>query len=229
MAQELEKTRREERRLIEQLITAQEEERKLIAYDLHDGLIQQMVGARFHLTNCRARCLEGTGDDESLSRTCDTLTDAIVEGRRIIQGLHPTVLDDLGLIAALQEMAQSMADTAGWDLRLSFQDLPYEPEKSVSVTLFRIAQEALNNARKHAHAGVVSMQLMNGEGISLTVHDDGSGFNADGLTSGERGMGITTMHERAHLLNGTCAIASAPEEGTTITVWVPWNHERMPK
>lgn len=220
MAQELERKRRDARLLIERLIKAQEEERKLVAYDLHDGLIQQLVGARLYLTHCRQNC--SMPDTTGLKRGCDALSEAIVEGRRIIEGLRPATLDDLGLSAALAELAQSMAAAAGWTLDLELQPLSQEPEKSVSVTVYRIAQEALNNVRKHAQASHVRFQLSNGSGISLRVQDDGAGFDVERVVREVRGFGITTMRERAELLNGFCVFDSILEQGTTVSVWIPW-------
>lgn len=221
MAQELERKRQQEHRLVEQLIRAQEEERKLVAFDLHDGLIQQMVGARFYLSNCRDHCpFEAAEAQHGIQRGCEALTEAIIEGRRIIEGLRPAVLDDLGLVAAIEELAQASAHAAGWNLQLELAQLPQEPEKTVSVTLFRIAQEAFNNIRKHAHAGHVKVSLHNGHGIDLTIEDNGIGFDPNANGDG-RGMGVTTMHERAALLNGTCQIISARGSGTQVHVWVP--------
>lgn len=222
MAQELDKKRQKQRRLIEQLITAQEEERKLVAFDLHDGLIQQMVGARFHLTNLRQQCsTEGQGILVSLQHSYDALTEAIAEGRRIIEGLRPVVLDDLGLVAALEEIAQSTTEAARWELKCDFEHLSQEPDKTVSVTLYRIAQEALNNARKHAQATAVSLKLSNSNGLLLTIQDNGCGFDPAALGTRNRGMGITTMRERANLVDGNCAISSSFGCGTTVEVWVP--------
>lgn len=217
MAQELERKRRESKQLIDRLINAQEEERKLVAYDLHDGLIQQMVGARLYLSSCRQDC---PVHDGGIQRGCEALSEAISEGRRIIEGLRPSTLDDLGVVAAIDDLAHRMAQNSGWSVNLHLQSLPHEPEKSVGVTLYRIAQEALNNVRKHADASQVSVHLSNGNGISLRVSDNGSGF---ALEQAERcgGFGITTMHERAELLGGTCHIESLIGGGTTVAVWIP--------
>jgi signal transduction histidine kinase len=222
MSQELERKRNQEHRLIEQLIDAQEEERKLLAYDLHDGLIQQLVGARFYLTNCRQNCPLGEEEGcESVKQTRNTLTDAIIEGRRIVEGLRPAVLDDLGLAAAIEEVAQSTAKISNWELELDIQLLPIEPDKTVGVTLFRIAQEALNNVRKHAQARRVKFIMHNGDGVDLTIEDDGAGFDMASLNRDGHGLGITTMQERAALVHGKCEITSAPHKGTRIHVWMP--------
>jgi signal transduction histidine kinase len=222
MAQELERKRQQEHRLIEQLIRAQEEERKLVAFDLHDGLIQQMVGARFYLSNCREHCPVDAHDARSgIGRGCEALTEAIIEGRRIIEGLRPVVLDDLGLVAAIEELAEQSQRAAGWQLTLNLQTLPTEPEKTVAVTLFRIAQEAFNNIRKHAQAQHVTVTLHNGSGIDLTISDDGAGFDPERVNAEGHGLGVTTMHERAALINGVCTIESQPQAGTRVHVWVP--------
>ncbi len=219
MAQELERKRGQEHRLIEKLINAQEEERKLVAYDLHDGLIQQLVGARYYLTNCREQW--DVGGRENLQLGCDTLTEAIVEGRRIVEGLRPAVLDDLGLAAAIEEVTRITTRGAGLELALDIQKIPIEPDKTVGVTVFRIAQEALNNIRKHASAKHVHLTMHNGNGIDLTIEDDGKGFDLNSINSDGHGLGITTMQERATLIHGICEIESKPGYGTRIHVWVP--------
>lgn len=230
MAVELQNKRMIEHKLIERLIRAQEEERKLLAYDLHDGLIQQMVGARFYLTSCREICPHTAIDAKTgLVRGCDALSEAIVEGRRIIEGLRPATLDDLGFTAAIQEIAQQTARAAGWELTLDLLPLPAEPEKTVAVTLFRIAQEALNNARKHAKARHVRVTLHNGDGITLEIADDGLGFNPKALVGEGRGLGITTMHERASLLNGRCDLHSQPGSGTRVHIFVPCDPHHTPE
>jgi signal transduction histidine kinase len=222
MALELDRKRKQEHRLIEQLIKAQEEERKLVAYDLHDGLLQQLVGARFYLSNSRDTCNRVEGEGCSRVRQgCAVLTEAIVEGRRIIEGLRPAVLDDLGLTAAIEEVARGSASASGWELTLALDTVPADLDKSVAVTLYRIIQEALNNARKHASANHVAIALHNGQGIEVVVTDNGSGFDSAALHAESRGLGITTMRERASLLGGTCTIDSTPGYGTTIRVWVP--------
>lgn len=226
MAHELERKRREAKTLIERLITAQEEERKRVAYDLHDGLIQQMVGARFYLTTCHTGCAAGgRGECMDFRRGCDALSEAIVEGRRIIEGLRPAALDDLGLEAALAELAEAMAVMAGWTLRLEIQPLPTEPDKTAAVTCYRIVQEALNNVRKHARASHVTVALHaasdSAGGMHLLIQDDGIGFDIQAVRTISTGFGLKTIRERAGLLGGMCTIISLPQHGTTIRVWIP--------
>ena len=96
-----------------------------------------------------------------------------------------------------------------------------EPDKAVGVTVFRIAQEALNNIRKHADADHVRLTMRNGTGIDLLIQDDGNGFDPDEPHSDTRGLGVTTMKERATLIHGSCEISSVPGGGTRVHVWVP--------
>jgi signal transduction histidine kinase len=136
MAEQLENERRHNRTLIKKLISAQEDERKRIAYDLHDGLIQQLAGAKMYFA-----MLKTNGDEAHAANIIygeQSLTQAIIEGRRMIEGLHPTILDDLGLVDAIAEHAQQQAKHYGWTLDLQLETLPYTPDKTVSVTIFRI-------------------------------------------------------------------------------------------
>ena len=227
MAQELENKRRREHALIEQLIRAQEEERKLIAYDLHDGLIQSLVGARFYLGQVRGPAEKVMGDQAGgIAEGFNILTDAIAEGRRIMQGLQPMVLEDLGLAAALNELGRSMKETANWQLHMDIVKLPQELDSTTSVILYRITQEALNNIFKHAGATTVWLTLTSVEGkLHLSIRDDGCGFDINPIitsANGSHGWGIRTMRERASMLNGSCVITSKSGKGTTICVTIPY-------
>ena len=217
MAVELEAKRQSERALVERLITAQEEERKRIAYDLHDGLLQQLVGARLSLSQSQP-----APQAEAMFRHgYDTLSSAIVEGRRIMQGLHPSILDDLGLVEALTELVQTTARLGGWALQLELEPLSPEPDRVMSVSLYRIAQEALNNASRHAAAQGVTVRLWQDAGIHLVIADDGRGFNPASPPPSDNGWGLRTMRERVNLLYGTIEIRSQIGTGTTIIIWIP--------
>ncbi len=225
MAGELETKRKAERALVDKLITAQEEERKRIAYDLHDGLLQLLVGARFYLNQCKNNLQDQFSDsaETSFAEGYESLSTAIVEGRRIMNGLHPSTLDDLGLVEALEELAHNAARLGGWDLHLEL-DFPEDVEredKTMRVTLYRIAQEALNNVCKHANAHNVQIKLWTDQGIHLVIADDGEGFVLRKLPHSDGGWGLRTMRERINLLHGTIQIQSQVGVGTTITMWIP--------
>jgi signal transduction histidine kinase len=219
MAGQLENERRQNRTLIKKLISAQEDERKRIAYDLHDGLIQQLVGAKMYLA-----MLKTNGDEAhaaNIEHGEQALTQAIIEGRRMIEGLHPTILDDLGLVDAIAEHAQQQAKLYDWTLDLQLETLPYTPDKTVAVTIFRIVQEALNNVAKHASASRVRIHLSNGNKVHLSIEDNGTGFDTQ-QTNGRNSLGLSTMQERATLLSGTCRIESTLDKGTTVTIELPY-------
>ncbi len=222
LAEELERKRHIERTLVERLIAAQEEERKLIAYDLHDGLIQQLVGARFYLRKCKSCTLQADSNGQ-MQHGYEVLTQAITEGRRLIQGLHPTVLDDLGLVAALQDLLHSMAKSAGWQVTADMDAPLNEPDRATSVTLYRLAQEAFNNAFKHANASHITLKLrFTPTHMTLTIADNGCGFDPAAVApTRERGWGLRTMQERAYMLKGTFELRSQPGSGTEIFVQIP--------
>lgn len=227
MSAELEAKRNAERALLEKLITAQEEERKRIAYELHDGLIQLLVGARFYLNEVKAICSDDLDfpAQEKFTEGYESLSTAIIEGRRIMQGLHPSTLDDLGLVDALEELGRNAARLGGWGIQLSL-DLGEEDQqldKIMNVTLYRIAQEALNNVCKHAEASRVTMKLWSDQGIHLVIADDGGGFDPALMRETNGGWGLRTMQERINLLHGTISIDSQFGTGTSIAIWIPQN------
>jgi signal transduction histidine kinase len=218
MANQLDNERQQNRLLIKQLINAQEDERKRVAYDLHDGLIQQLVGAKMYLAMIKANC-DGQLQ-EHIEQSEEALSQAIVDGRRMIEGLHPTILDDLGLVDAIAELAQQQAQRYDWDLNLQLESLPDTLDKTISVTVFRIVQEALNNVGKHADASQVGIHLSNGNSIRFVVEDDGQGMD---LQNGNlhSGLGIGTMHERTMTLSGKFNIESEVGKGTRVMVELP--------
>ncbi|NPA26540.1 MAG: HAMP domain-containing protein [Chloroflexi bacterium] len=216
--------------LLNRLISAQEEERKLVAYDLHDGLIQTLVGAHLSLNNyLMLRNLDPEKAEALLRQALQDLQRAIREGRRLIQGLRPTVLDDLGLALAVQEVVEAMATEQGWQVDLQIHLPRKRLPPSVEITAFRILQEALNNVRKHAAAKRVQVSLYVKDGrLYGRVQDDGRGFDPQNVarSAGERAaVGLHSMRERARLLGGEWNIVSQPGAGTTVTFWLPLPEE----
>ncbi len=206
--------------LVEQLISAQEEERRMLAYDIHDGLIQRLVAARLYLTNYAA---ERTAEDNAeLTNGLAQLAAAITEARRVIEGLRPALLDDLGLVEALRQYVQEMGAEASWQVTFEAQPGSLRVPDLVEITAFRIAQEALTNARKHAQTDRVSVRLaLEDDKLSLIVRDWGAGFDPEAALSQRHQVGLTSMRERARLVGGECTIESAPGKGTTVRVWLP--------
>lgn len=203
-------------------VAAQEAERRRIAGDLHDGVSQVIAGLTFHLS--AAELALGDGDLAYVTdqvHAARALADlAVAETRSAITGLHSPVLDDLGLAAGLESMARAVPNL---DIEVDAQDLAL-PEHVV-VSLFRIAQEAVQNAVKHADATKAEVRLVkHRRTVVLTVHDDGRGFAATartGTRTAGTGYGVAGMAERASLIGGQLTVLSSPERGTIVEVVVP--------
>jgi PAS domain S-box-containing protein len=201
-----------------------EEERRLIAYELHDGLAQMVISTHQHLQAFAARYRPRAHPTRAaLDRVLDLARRSVTEIRRVIAGLRPTALDDFGLATALQmHVATLQAD--GWaisyDETLGAMRLP----PMIETVLYRIAQEALTNIRKHAQTTRVAVTLANhGQWLRLEVRDWGCGFDPAHVLEdaglGER-MGLRGMRERVALLGGHWSVRSSPGEGTLVVTEV---------
>jgi signal transduction histidine kinase len=214
--------------LVRRLQVAQEEERRRVAYEIHDGLAQVAASAHQHLqTFADYHAPESPGGREALARTVDLVQRTVREARRLIAGLRPTVLDDFGLATAIRLEVEALR-SEGWQVAYD-EDLGDERLPSqVETALFRVAQEALTNVRKHAGRARVAVALGQRDDIvRLEVRDWGRGFGAidhqDRPRPGER-VGLLSMHERVALLRGHCTVTSQPGEGTQVIAEVPLAH-----
>jgi two-component system, NarL family, sensor histidine kinase UhpB len=203
------------------VMDAQEEERRRISRELHDDTAQTLTSLLLY-----AKALEQgdapPGVREALAELREEVARSLEGVRRLARELRPSALDDLGLVAALEGYTHDFSRRTGIELRFEpacgGDRLPPE----VELALYRIAQEALTNAAKHAGPTHIDVGLVREPGsVSLTVRDNGSGFDPSWLPSGDRGLGLFGMKERAELTGGTLAIASAPGAGATISVRIP--------
>jgi signal transduction histidine kinase len=208
------------RRLVGKLITAQEEERRRVAYDVHDGLAQTAAAAHQRLqVFARHNRPDSARGQEDLDEALELVREVVGEAREVIHDLRPTVLDDFGLAAAVRLQVQTLRSEGlevGLEEALGDERLPPELE----TTLFRVAQEALTNVRKHARAAAVHVVLdRSGKAVRLMVRDEGRGFRPDEATKsngpGER-VGLSGMRERLSLLGGRFELQSEPGSGTTV-------------
>jgi signal transduction histidine kinase len=210
-------------RLLRQLVTAQEEERRRVAADIHDDTIQTMValGLRVELARRKAADPELRAE---LDRTLETVRAATRGLRELLFRLHPAVLDRDGLQAALRaEVGRRDDEDAAQPVVELTGSLRAEPGIETRTTLFRIAQEAIGNARRHAGAAHITVHVGDADGgIELRVTDDGRGMDPGLARHPRHGhLGLVAMRERAELAGGRFALSSAPGAGTTVEVWLP--------
>ena len=204
--------------LVAATVSPQEAERRRVAAELHDGVAQAIASLAFHLSAAQVALAEqGPTFAAAQVQAARELADlAFLETRTAVSGLRSPVLDDLGLAAGLESLARSIPQLAV-AVDADELDLP----EHVSTALFRIAQEAIQDAGKHAQATNVRVVLSRtGTRVRLTVSDDGRGFVPSTGTD-EPGYGLVGMHERVQLLGGRLAVESEPGQGTTVRAVVP--------
>jgi signal transduction histidine kinase len=207
-------------RLVERVVFAQDEERRRIAYELHDGISPLVVSAKQHLETARdLRGLDPARADRQLDTAVERLGLAIVETRRVLSALRPSSVASRGLAAAARQSLEEAAAEAGWAIAFDEALGDHRLPAAVETAAFRILQEALANVRKHARAERVEVDLRRqADWLYLDVRDDGLGWAADGEG---RGLGLYSMRERAQLVGGRCAVESAGGRGTRVRVQLP--------
>ena len=209
------------RRLLANLVTAQEEERRRIASDVHDDSIQVMAAALMRVSLIRQQPLDPELDAQ-LAKLQDTSEQAIQRLRNLLFQLRPPSLDREGLAVALNEYLAQWAPEANITYRVD-DNLAEEAPEHVRAILFRIAQEALTNVRKHAHAATVTVTLDDrASGIALHIKDDGVGMTAADFGESRVGhLGLISMRERAELAGGWCRVGGLASRGTSVEAWIP--------
>jgi signal transduction histidine kinase len=215
----LEASQQAAERFAEQVIAAQEAERRRLAGDIHDGISQRLVSLAFHLD----AAADGVTRDTSLAAgelaRARELTDLTLdEAHAAIAGLRPPVLDDLGLADGLASLARSVAQV---QVRVDADS--FRLPEHMEIALYRIAQEALQNVVKHARATIADVELRcDAARALLRVTDDGCGFEPGGPSPGGTSYGLRSMTERAELVGGRLTVTSRPGVGTTVTASVPY-------
>jgi len=211
------------------VVLAQEEERRHIAQELHDGPVQTLI----HL--CRQIDTFGEGlpvepdlgddpDRQTVSELRTIVEGTVAELRGIAKGLRPSILDDLGLVASISQLLADAEKRNEFETSIGVTGKERRLPPTVELALFRVSQEALSNVERHARATRVAVGLdFETNGLRLLVRDDGIGINPDTADEEARrgSLGLPGMAERANLIGGTFVIHSAPGDGTTVDVWVP--------
>ena len=223
-AQELEQSRAELRALAARLQATREEDRTRIAREIHDELGQALTALKLDLAWLGTKRPRGGGNSGALRVMDSSITTRIDETmevvRRIASELRPSVLDQLGLDAAIECLVQEAAKRTGIAVTLQAEEFPRLPEE-VASHAYRIIQEALTNVTRHSKATRVDVKVRRlGTAIILGVEDNGVGFTPQSL-SGVRSLGLVGMRERALACGGTLTIRGGPGEGTAIVVTIP--------
>ncbi|GLU33409.1 cache domain-containing protein [Trinickia caryophylli] len=214
------------KRLAQQVVESQEQERARISRELHDGISQKMVSVKLLFESALAR-LESASEqarvpsaEAALSTGLVRLSDALREVRRISHALRPAMLDDLGLAAALEQLCREVGEEAGIDIAFTRNTSANAPVLSdaINTAFFRIAQEALANILRHAHAKHAALTIDADEhAVSLTIIDDGIGFDIEQAQADARGgIGLRNMRERLDALGGNLSLASTA--GRTVVI-----------
>ena len=218
----LQRNEREFRRLGRAVWRVQEDERRRLARELHDGIGQNLTALKHRL----AQLGDGLPADAALRAQLETAialcSDTLEDTRNLSRLLRPPILDDLGLEAALRWLARSQSESGGMEVALEIEPLPVL-DSDLQTLLFRVAQEALNNVAKHAQAQHALLRLVaRGGHLQLQLVDDGRGCDPEAaVLSG--GSGLGGMRERLRLYDGRLELHSAPGEGTRLRAVVPLN------
>ena len=210
------------KKLTQRVIDTQEEERGRVARELHAGISQILVSARYALDLTARRINMGdVRAADSLDKGITSLTTAIQEVRRISRDLRPGTLDDLGLGPALKTLTEEFSERTGISAELETVVFRNRLDDDAKTAMFRVAQEALTNIERHAEASEVTLRLFGHKsGATLRISDNGKGIR---LEAGAGGLGLRNMQERIEQLDGTLRVLSS-EGGTVIEADVPLTH-----
>jgi signal transduction histidine kinase len=218
--------------LLDKVITAQEEERKRIARDLHDQLGQALSALTMGMDAAESALPSGLDEvKQRIGKSKSLATRALDQTHALILGLRPIVLDDLGLVSAIRAHAQEHLEVRGIPVQVEVRGTPVRLPPDLEITLFRIVQEAISNIAKYANARHVNIRLEFAEStVEVSVQDDGVGFDPSSVLRGEddRGLGLLGMQERATLAEGTFELESQPGQGVRLTVKIPLTKYNRP-
>lgn len=218
-AEELGRLADERRQMLHRIVRAQEEERERVALELHDGLGQVLTSISLFASDLEHEVPEASRP--RAARVNELIRRAIVDGRQLVWSLRPPELERLGLVAALHRLCEeTTTPELSIDLHEEIGDLRLPPETEAVV--YRVVQEAVHNAQKHASASAISILLQRLDGcVTTIVEDNGRGFDAESVPAG-RGLGLIGMRERAELVSGVLVVESSTGAGTRVRLEVPF-------
>ena len=210
-------------RLLDRLISAQEEERRRIARELHDEAGQALTMIMLNL----ARTIDALPEDataakERLSQSRSLAEQTLSELRKLIYELRPELLDQLGMVPALRSYVKTRLEAANIKAQLKFLGLQERLPSQVEITLFRVIQEAVTNIVRHSGASMVTIQVTaRDSAVTATVEDDGRGFDVEAVLNAPESWGLRGIRERVAVIGGELSIESAPGRGTCLRVSIP--------
>jgi signal transduction histidine kinase len=226
MLDTLEKQQAQVEHLLAQVVQVQEEERRRISVDLHDSVAQWLVAASYRAQSFSQALSKDNGEmaRDELSNMEDTLNKSLKELRRVVIGLRPPALDELGLSHALRQSLEELK-TDGLDCKFTEIGTTIRPPSNVEIAIYRIVQEALSNIRRHSDASKVNLSLQfQKDGLLVEIRDNGKGFDLHQTLRGAVSvghMGLLGMRQRAEMLGGDFRIKSKEGAGTTIILSLP--------
>ena len=214
------------RRLARAVWRVQEEERRRLARELHDGIGQTLTALKNHLGRMQATSAGASPSpaQADLDQALEIATQALADTRELSRLLRPAVLDDLGLEPALRWLARSVGERMGLAVELRAQGLDERLDPELETLVFRVVQEALTNVVKHAGTAAAVVEVERAPGrLRVSISDAGRGFDADAALGGDgdAGVGLRAIRDRAELFSGNVRVDSRSGQGTKITVSVP--------
>lgn len=216
-----------ERRALKHMVQAQERDRRLTAYEIHDGFVQQVVAALMQLEAAGLASEANDSRRQQLQLAITLLRSAIEEARRLINGLRPPLLDELGLMAAVEHLVGSLAQPGGPRIELEHQVHFDRLDPLLEGTIFRMVQEALNNALRHSGSERLAVRLVQHDNhLRIEIIDWGRGFDAAKIPADR--FGLRGLMERARLFGGSMRLEAAPGQGTCVQIEVPLAAWSMP-
>jgi signal transduction histidine kinase len=203
-------------------VTIQDEERRRIAADIHDGALQKFAALGLRLESLGRRHPE-IQQDERYPALLEGIADSASRLRHLVFELHPHVLESAGFVFALRAHLDELGAMESSPTYEMEGELDREPPRTTRATMYRITQEGIANARKHANASRVIVRFEEKDGgFFIAIEDDGVGFDLLRLDAmPPHHLGLTSMRERAELAGGWLRIESEPGNGTTVQVWLP--------
>jgi len=214
--------------LAREIVDTQENERKRVSRELHDGISQLLVSARYSLDLANENAKRSPKVREPIQKSMETISTAISEIRRISMALRPSVLDDMGLASAIQSLSDDFEAQTNINMKTSVENIGTQLDERQKTTLYRVAQEALANIAKHSGAQSATIKLERQEkGVQLLISDDGVGIEKTRESNKRRGMGFRNIRERLESDGGTFELKTKKSGGTKLDIFYPTSKNKQ--